>query len=66
MKSSVQVRPWALYLLAHPNRLLLRFRNASDASAHCQVLRQLQPNHRYQVVYDLSDKRPVTGCSSLD
>jgi hypothetical protein len=66
MKSFAQTRPWAIYLLTHPSRLLHRFRSESDASAHCLALKRLEPDRRYQVVYDPTDKRPATECSNSD
>ncbi|MGB7440732.1 MAG: hypothetical protein WA919_06660 [Coleofasciculaceae cyanobacterium] len=61
MTYSDNLKPWAVARLVPPVQWLIigRYRTRSDADGHLQLLRQRVPNIRFEVVFDLPNRKTV-------
>lgn len=58
-----RLKPWAVVRLLPTLQgvTISRFKSRSDAEGHLQVFRQRVPNCRFEVVFDLSDRKTNPG-----
>ncbi|MBW4659835.1 MAG: hypothetical protein KME15_14260 [Drouetiella hepatica Uher 2000/2452] len=60
MLYSDQLRPWVVYrLLPNCQRLMMeRFRNRNNAEDYVRIMRQMQPDAQFEIVFESSPKLP--------